>query len=74
MNTYDNDNEYILAVVKWIIGGMIALGGIAIAAIRKEKIVPVLKSLFGIDVSDDVAEDMIEKAKEEIEGIDGVVE
>lgn len=74
MSTYNNDNDYILAIVKWIVGGLVTLGGLAITAINKEKIIPALKAMFGIELPDDVANDIIEEAKEQLDDLDEAVE
>ncbi len=66
----NNNNDYILSVVKWVVGGLVTLGGMAIAAINKEQIIPVIKTMFGIDIPDDIADDVIEEAKEQIEDMD----
>lgn len=68
----ENHDDYILAIVRWVIGGMVAIGGLAIAAIKSEKIAPILKSMFGIDVPEDVIEDAIEQVKGNIENIDDI--
>ena len=65
----NNNNDYILSVVKWVVGGLVTLGGMAIAAINKEQIIPVIKTMFGIDIPDDIADDVIEEAKEQIEDL-----